>query len=77
MKALSAKAKFIPKGHTIPPEGAYKTATTSADKLGSIDLASSPDNIFSPSTPFSFPCSYNFLRLSISPISKHRTIEPF
>ena len=53
--AVSAKARHISQGETMAAEGAQSAALTVPASSGSRLLASSPDIISSPSTPFFTP----------------------
>ena len=76
-QAFSARAMVSPKGHTIPPVGAYNAATTVSETLGSIARTSSPVSMDNSGTPFFNPFSYRALRDGLSSSEKQRTSEPF
>ena len=75
-QAFSAMAIVRPKGHTIPPVGAYSAAATSFVTFGSSPLISSLERIRIPGTPFFFPFSSSFSNLSMSCASKQSTKDP-
>ena len=75
--AFSARAKVSPKGHTIPPVGAYSAATASSLMFGSISTSSSRSTMRRPSTPLATPLAYSLFRAGRSSSLIMTTREPF
>ena len=75
--AFSARAKVSPKGHTMPPVGAYSAATASSLILGSISASSSRSTMRRPSTPLATPLAYSLFRAGRSSSLIMTTREPF